>query len=441
MMAKPMARACVTARAGRRGAVRGDGMEALQQEIKVSVRGLELGMFVCRLDRPWLESRFPLQGFTIRSEQELHTLQRICSHVYVDIANGRSPDPRYVELEHAHVVEAARERDEFNDLRKTTWFVETGLAEELPRAEAAMDLLTNGIQGILDDLKLGRGLDLKKLRQGVDEMIGSITRNPAAFGWLREIKRKDSFSYHHALACSVWAASFGRHLGLEVDELRDLALGGLLFDVGKTLLPERLLLADEESLLGHEREQLRRHVEHGLEILQNTPGITPQILEMVATHHERHDGSGYPAGLKGSAIPIGGRILGVVDTYDMLTGVRKHATGLSPHQAVGELYQARGTLFQPELVEQFIQTCGIYPTGSLVELSDGQVGVVTAVHSLKRLRPNIMLLLDETRLPLPQFRTIDLGEVREDAHGRPLTIKGGLAPGSFGIDLTELFLD
>ena len=415
-------------------------MEVLHQEIRVSVRGLEIGMFVCRLDRPWLESSFPLQGFTIGTDQELRTLQRICNYVYIDIANGRSPDPRWVELEEA-VVESAREQDEFAELRRTTWAVETDLATELPRAEAAMDALTYGIGEILDDLKHGRGLDLQKLRQGVDDMIGSITRNPAAFGWLREIKRKDSFTYHHALACSVWAASFGRHLGLDINELRDLALGGLLFDVGKTLLPEGLLMADEQSLQPHERDQLHRHVELGLEILQNTPGISPQILEMVATHHERHDGSGYPAGLSGSAIPIGGRILGVVDTYDMLTGARKHVPGLAPHQAVAELYQARGTLFQPELVEQFIQTCGIYPTGSLVELSDGQVGVVTAVHSLKRLRPNIMLLLDDRRLPLPQFRTIDLGEVREDAQGRPLTIKGGLAPGSFGIDLTELFLD
>jgi HD-GYP domain-containing protein (c-di-GMP phosphodiesterase class II) len=413
-------------------------MEGLRQEIRVSVRGLELGMFVCRLDRPWLESAFPLQGFVIDSDEELRTLQRICSHVFVDIANGRSPDPRYVELDDARLQQTPAE--EFAQLRKTSWTVSSDLASELPRAEQAMQTLERGIEEVVDDLKQGRGLDLKKLRQGVEDMIGSITRNPAAFDWLREIKRKDTFSYHHALACSVWAASFGRHLGLELNELHELALGGLLFDVGKTLLPERLL-AREGTLSGHELETMQGHVARGLEILQDTPGITPQILEMVATHHERHDGSGYPAGLSGAAIPMAGRILGIVDTYDVLTSSRGSVAGLAPHQAVGELYQLRGTLFQPELVEQFIQTCGIYPTGSLVELSNGQVGVVTAVHSLKRLRPNIMLLLDEDHLPLPQFHTIDLGEVREDAHGRPLTIKSGLPAGAFGIDLTELFLD
>jgi hypothetical protein len=135
---------------------------------------------------------------------------------------------------------------------------------------------------------------------------------------------------------------------------------------------------------------------------------------------------------------MGGRILGLVDTYDALTSVRSHAAALSPHEAVSELYQMRGTLFQSELVEQFIQTCGIYPTGSLVELSDGQVGVVTSVHSLKRLRPSVMLLLGADHRPLPEFITIDLGQA---SGSKGLMIRRGLPAGAFGIDPSELFLD
>ena len=136
-------------------------MEGLRQEIRVSVRGLELGMFVCRLDRPWLESAFPLQGFVIDSDEELRTLQRICSHVFVDIANGRSPDPRYVELDDARLQQTPAE--EFAQLRKTSWTVSSDLASELPRAEQAMQTLERGIEEVVDDLKQGRGLDLKKL--------------------------------------------------------------------------------------------------------------------------------------------------------------------------------------------------------------------------------------------------------------------------------------
>jgi HD-GYP domain-containing protein (c-di-GMP phosphodiesterase class II) len=186
--------------------------------------------------------------------------------------------------------------------------------------------------------------------------------------------------------------------------------------------------------------QVREHVRHGLDILELTPGLPPRIAEIVATHHERHDGSGYPNGLAGSQIPIFGRIVGVVDSYDAMTSVRPYAKSRSPHEAVNELYQQRGKLFQPELVEQFIQNCGIYPTGTLVELSNGQVAVITDVHSLKRLRPRVMLLLDVDKLPLKQFRELDLGEVELDEQGSPRVVKRGLPIGAYGLDPVELFL-
>ena len=415
-------------------------MTEFRQEFRISVRGLELGMFVSRLDRPWLETPFLMQGFQVNSDEDLQKLQRMCSHVYVDIQLGKSPDPRFIELDTTDLVEAAHGRDEFIDLRKTQWEVKTDFKTELGHAAIAHDVLQRGIEEVMEDLKNGRELDLDKLRHGVDAMIDSITRNPSAFNWLKEIKRKDDYGYQHALGCSVWAASFGRHLGLEREDLRELALGGLLFDVGKTRLPGALL-SKQQRLDADEAKLMQRHVEFGVEVLAKTPGISPAVIEMVATHHERHNGMGYPLGLSGTQIPINGRIIGLIDSYDALRSVRAHASGLSPHQAVAELYKLRGTLFQAELVEQFIQTCGIYPTGSLVELSNGQVGVVTAVHSLKRLRPSIMLLLDEDKVPLDQFHTIELGEVMQDAGGQPLSIKHGLPPRAYGIDPAELFLD
>ncbi|QSX79216.1 HD-GYP domain-containing protein [Agrilutibacter solisilvae] len=290
----------------------------------------------------------------------------------------------------------------------------------------------------MDDLRQGLRLDLAKLRDGVDAMIDSILRNPTAFAWLKELKRRDNYSYQHAMGCAIWSASFGRHLGLERYEIRNLALGGLLCDIGMTQVPLELL-ARQGPLASEEAEMIRRHVQHGLDLVVHNPELPPGLAEMVATHHERHDGSGYPNGLRGSEIPIFGRIMGLVDSYDAMTCLRPYARGRSPHEAVAELYQQRGTLFQAELVEQFIQSCGIYPTGSLVELSNGQVGVVTEVHSLKRLRPRVMLLLDVDKKPLAKFREIDLGEIEHE--GEPLTVHKGLPPGAYGIDPSELFLD
>ena len=414
-------------------------MDIGAREVRISVQGLSLGMYVSRLDRPWLETAFLMQGLTITSDDEIAMLQRICNHVWIDVTLGRTPDPRHLAFAEPAAAQQVRASAEVQELRKTNWDIQADVQTELRQAEAVHASLEASIDEVMHDLQGGKRLDLDKLKDGVDAMIDSILRNPTAFVWLKEMKRRDDYAYQHAMGCAIWSASFGRHLGLERAELQLLALGGLLCDVGKTRLPMELL-SKHTPLDAAEVALVHRHVEHGLEIIDATPGLSPRIREIVATHHERHDGSGYPWRLAGNEIPIFGRIMGVVDSYDAMTCTRPYAQSRSPHQAVNELYLQRDKQFQAELIEQFIQNCGIYPTGSLVELSNGQVAVVTDVHSLKRLRPRVMLLLDADKLPLQHFRVLDLGEVEEDERGLPLTVKSGLPTGAYGIDPVELFL-
>ena len=415
-------------------------MNAETQEFRISVRGLTLDMFVARLDRPWIGTGFPLEGLKITTEGQLDELQRLCRFVHVDVSRGRSPELRYVNFEDDPVVRRVRGEDEIEALRRTRWEPTTGFDSELVDAAQAQSQLDSSIRVVMDDLHDGGKLDVDKLSEGVDTLIASITRNPAAVPWIMELRRKSDYSYQHALGCSVWAATFGRHLGLEREDLHDLAMGGLLCDVGKLHL-SRELLAHPGPLAESDWKLLRSHVAEGCRIVEGTAGLSARVVEMVAHHHERHDGSGYPHGLRGTEIPIFARIIGLIDSYDAMTSTRPHAPSRSPHEVVMELYESRDRLFQAPLVEQFIRTCGIYPTGSLVELSNGTVGVVMSVHSLKRLRPCVLLLLDEDKQPLPEFGAVDLSEVQEDRQQRPLSIKCSLPRGAYGIDPAELFLD
>lgn len=415
-------------------------MSLAAKEFRITVQGLEKGMFVARLDRPWIGTGFPLVGVRIANDDDLRKLRSLCSFVFVDATRGHAPDLRYIVFEEQPLVQQVRSQEEIESLRRRDWTVATGLEEEMESATRAHALLEGGIAEVLQDVEKGGRIDVAKLAEGVDTMIESITRNPAAFPWVMELRRKCDYSYQHALGCSVWAATFGRHLGMEKEELRELAMGGLLCDVGKARLPATLL-AKKGALTGDEVRWVRSHVEKGVAIVEATPGISGRVRDIVAFHHERHDGSGYPGNLRDSQIPIDARIIGLIDSYDAMTSERPYAPILSPHQAVMELYQARDRLFQAELVEQFIRAIGIYPTGSLVELSDGSVGVVMSVHALRRLRPTVMLLLDDQKRPLAEFRQVDLSTVEPDDRGRALAIRGGLPHGAYGIDPASLFLD
>ncbi|MEM9533206.1 MAG: HD domain-containing phosphohydrolase, partial [Pseudomonadota bacterium] len=250
---------------------------------------------------------------------------------------------------------------------------------------------------------------------------------------------RDRYTYQRALSTSVWSATFGRHLGLDRVGIRQLALGGLLLDVGKTRLPPALL-ENPNRLSSHEIAQLKQHVELGLEIIDERADVPNEVRNMVHSHHERYNGEGYPQGLQGAQIPLFGRLAGVVDTYDRLTTPRPYTECRSPHDAINMLYDCRDVEFQGELVEQFIQAVGIFPTGTLVELSTGEVGVIISLNGARRLRPRIMLILDKDKRPYRRFTELDLMEQEQDSDGNLLNVKKGLAPGAYGIDPDNLFL-
>jgi HD-GYP domain-containing protein (c-di-GMP phosphodiesterase class II) len=204
-------------------------------------------------------------------------------------------------------------------------------------------------------------------------------------------------------------------------------------------LPQKLI--DNPKIFNKfELKIVRQHVEFSVEILKETKDIGDDVLKMVSTHHERHDGSGYPKGLAGSSIPIFGKIAGIVDCYVAIISERPFVPQLSPHDAVKKLYEWRNVDFQPELVEQFIQVIGIYPVGTLVELTDGQVGVIVAQNREWRLKPRVMLLRDTDKRPLDEFNIIDLYQQAANDEEEPLHIKTVVAPGMYGIDPDEFYL-
>lgn len=401
------------------------------EERCIDVADIKLGMYVSRLDLPWEQTPFPLQGLEVRSLEDIEKLREFCSFVYVDTR-------RQVLLDNVPLKILNRtELPEARFQARIGYRDEVDFAEELPRAREAMEQASTLVDRVFDDVMQGRELPVESVEQAVRPLVASVLRSADAFFWVEGLRRRDSYSYNHAIHCSVLAALFGRHMGFAEETIVSLAAGGLLMDVGKARVPGELLTHPGKPT-AEEMEQIRQHVAHGLDILHASELRDADVIDIVRTHHERHDGQGYPAGLAGVEIPLAGRMLSIIDAYHSMLSEHTYRPAVSRHQALRAIYAAKGTQFQAELVEQFQVCLGVYPTGSMVELTTGEVAVVLAQNQARRLTPRVVILSTPDKLALTTFQVMDLMNQPE---GKPqVHIRRGLAPGEYGIDTADLFL-
>lgn len=409
------------------------------EEREIGVNEVAIGMFVCRLDRPWTETPFPLQGFLVRDVSQLEALGACCSRVWIDIDRG-TPDPRLTlqRLGRARPAQKEPLKPGESVLHREVYVDSATLEEETPVARLALDEASRLTARIVNDVQAGLALTPEEVRGAATSIVASVLRNADALFWANALREHDGYAYSHAINCSALAAAFGRHLGIPADILVNISSGALLLDIGKMRVPDEVI-HHPGPLNPLSMARARRHVELGLQILEEAGERNPVIIEIVAGHHERADGSGYPLRRRGSDIPLYARMTAIIDSFDAMTSDRPYARALPRYDALQHLYEARDSLYHGELVEQFISCLGVYPTGSLVELNTGEVAAVMAQNPSRRLRPRIMLLTDPDKQLTPGFRPLDLMDMPMAGDVR-IAIRRPLAAGEFGIDLAELYL-
>lgn len=418
-------------------------LEAMSKNaVRVDVECLEIGMYVAALDRPWLETPFLFQGFLIRDNEDIGELKRHCRHVYVD------PEESANGLDFARLRPAAPRAsnpavtpDDADATGQSSVYTDIGeLRRELSEAKDRHDQATILIREVMDNLSDGGKLDVATAKRATQPIVESVMKSRSAMTWLVRMREAGDYLYTHSVSSAIWATVMARHLGMPKEDIEAAGLGAMLLDIGKTRIP-RELLAKPGPLTPAEMAHARRHVELGMQLLEESGSVEPRVMAMVHTHHERHDGSGYPQGLSGHEIPVHGRIAGIVDYYDAVTSDRPYAKAQSSYDCLRTLNRLAGTAFQAEMVEQFIQSIGFFPPGTLVQLNDGSVAVVVAQNRRHRLKPEVLLVADPAKGLLKDFRLVDLQmPVRSAWTDEPLYIDKGLEPGSYGIDASEFFL-
>lgn len=319
-------------------------------------------------------------------------------------------------------------------------YVDTAPAEqEVAPALQAHKRAKEVFSSLVQDIQSNKHLALEETEEVVHEVVDSMVRNPDAMMWVTRLRKQDEVMYGHGLQVAVYLVALGRHLGLPKEMLENLCTLGLLLDIGKIKLPKTLLLK-EERLSADEFELMKSHVRLSLDILKETPDLHGEVLRGIAQHHERENGSGYPAGLSKDEISLFGRMAAIVDTFAALTNPRSYAKTIPAYEALQTLSNFNQGLYQVSMVEQFIQAIGVFPVGSMVELSTGEVAIVVGHSKVRRLKPRVLIISDAEKRPAALPTTLDLLYQSQEVGASPITIQRGLPTGAYGLDAREYYL-
>ncbi len=393
-----------------------------RDRIKMPIGQLSIGMYVVELDRPWGETAFLFQGFRIRQQQEILLLAEVCQYVWVDARRSVGMQ-RQVEENLAAAATA--------ELQPVIAKVDFNL--EMQQAEPAFHSAREQSLRLLEAVRLGHELDVAQVKVVVKECVESMLRNPGAMLWLARIKNSDEYTAEHCLRVAIFSIALGRELGLRQDELEHLGMCGMLHDVGKIKVPSAIL-NKPGALTPHELRVMQSHASEGRKLLMSNQQVTAAAVDVAFSHHERLDGRGYPRGLDAPRIPYFAKIVAVVDAYDAINSDRPYSKGKSSLEALRILFEASGSQFDEELVKVFVRRIGIYPPGEIVEMSNGEVGIIIACSPLSKLKPKVLLVLNEDKQLGPE-RVVDLQETPRDHSGRSYRIKDVYPTGAFGIDI------
>ncbi|MGB5177555.1 MAG: DUF3391 domain-containing protein [Gammaproteobacteria bacterium] len=407
---------------------------------KIACDDLRPGMYVQELDRPWLDTPFLFQGFCIRDDEEIATLRNCCEYVFVNKAR-EDTDPGIIHAKkESKQTTASRVKAIACRAGGSSRYTDTVVVEkELKTARKTHEESRLSIKDIFTTAQSDGTIDLHNASATTSSIVDSVLRNPDAFMLLQRIKNKDSYKFTHAINCCAVAATFCRHLGFSKTEIHDISMGALLLDIGITKLPDTML-DTQGGLNPLSMKLVRHHVNFGIELLDNTPDLPRIVREMVLTHHERVNGKGYPNALMGEKIPVCGRIAAIVDCYDAMISNRPYKEKVSPTDAVCAMYNWRNIDFHEDLIEQFIHCIGAYPTGSLVELNSGQIGIVMSQNRVRRLFPKILLILNADKVRYEHPNTVDLYEHSLKTRGTVLEIKKAVDADELGIDPSDFYL-
>lgn len=416
--------------------LQGDQNSLWQTELIIHPSDLSIGHFVIRLDIPWIETPFPLQGVLIDSAKTRQWFIDHCQWVVVDYSrssNKERPERSSLSEEAARVARQTDPAHPVNVLRGSRLN-----AESVGAALKAYSLLDTQARRLIKSFADRGAIEVKAAEKVVSELSVYLERNLAAMVWLTRIKDRDDYTAQHSINCAILALGLAHALEWPQEKVERAGLAALLHDLGNVNL-NLDILNKPERLTAAEYQHVKTHTQIGYELLCEEPDVHQDVAMAALEHHERPDGLGYPDGRRGDEIRPVSLLVAVVDVYDAVTSHRVYRPARSHHDALGILWRGRGRKFDRAMVETFIHFMGWVAPGTLVRLSSGDLAVVEETNIVHGFFPIVRRLIPGA-LGYRAGPQLDLAELKDESGKPTLRIEEVLPDGAQGVKVKSLLV-
>lgn len=404
------------------------------KQYRIEANNVQMGMYVSALDRPWEESPFLLQGFIVSSRKVLSKIQSLCEFVYIDSAQS-------IDIENIKrgTPQVSKEKeDPKNPYResKKPLPVKSNRYESRPRmsntemrlARESYQNVQNSLTAVFKGVSENASVEPETVIKASNTLVSSAVAYPSALSWLALIQRQNNKVYDHALRASTWALLCGRHIGLDQQDLKWLAIGTMIKDMGQ--------LRRKKS--GSQVMTAEEAVDESIRLAKMSK-MHKEVISIISCHREKFNGTGKPKGLVGEEIPLLARIASIATAYDLaLNPLNRTRTAMSSSEASRFIYGQRGRAFQDELAIQFIESLGTYPLGTILQLDTGEVAVVVDQDEKYRLKPKVMIITDDAGQPIKKKRVISLASDVSESTSPTAKILKDISTESFNINMREI---
>jgi len=397
------------------------------RNLLIKVADLKQGMIVTKTDKEGIY--FPYYGTPIENDEPIKLLlESGVERVFIRVEVNDMPAEKKQEQENVIITELQKQTAPDADFSIIKEFAPT--IDEVIKAEAIHKKSKEVTKRVLTDIRMGKSLDTESTKSVVNELVMTCLNSPSVFPNMTRLKDFDDYTFTHSLNVSIISIAIGRRLGKSQSELNLIGMAGIMHDLGKMKIPEKIL-NKPDKLTDEEFRIMKQHPVRGYDLLKYYTKLPEDVLLSVLQHHEKADGSGYPGGINEKQINPMAKIIAIADVYDAVTSDRVYHQGKSPAEALKLIFDGSGRHFNETLVKFFINIMGIYPVGTLTMLDTHEMAVVFDSKQEDILKPVVLVISNEKGTRITPY-LLDLKNQNTNATNKKII--SSIKSDSYGVD-------